>query len=123
MRHFLTVFMFLCSTSAFAWTPWSEFTDTEKTAYVLKMIAVTADYRQTTEIAKNPDKWEEGNPLWGTRHPSPAHVRNRFLITGLALGMLPFWSDTYRKRIQNGVTIGLVLNASRNAYLGLNVKF
>lgn len=44
----------------------------------------TADYLQTRQIAKNPDRWHETNPALGL-HPSVGRVNSYFAITGIAL--------------------------------------
>lgn len=63
-------------------------------AWILFNLLVV-DYLQTLQIALNPDKWFERNPLLG-RHPSVRRVQVHFGITGLVcLAILIFAPTDY----------------------------
>ena len=47
--------------------------------YVLSFLLLLADWAQTRQIAKNPDKWFETNKLLGV-HPSVSRVDTYFAV-------------------------------------------
>ena len=61
-------------------------------------ILLFIDWRQTITIAKNPDKFQEYNPILG-KHPSEDKVDNYFLIVSilamLGLVFLSHWNTTW----------------------------
>lgn len=95
--------------------------DTKREAIYLTLHA--ADWLQTRQIAKNPDKFRELNPILGT-HPHVDKVDTLFLLSGLshafASKILP---AEYRKVFQY-ITIGVRAGVVANNYnVGVKVKF
>ena len=83
-------------------------------------VALYADYRQTKQIAENPDRYHETNPILG-EHPSTSRVRNYMLLGGAAhwaiSELLP--KGPYRT-IWQGVTLGVELSVVQsNVRIGL----
>jgi hypothetical protein len=53
------------------------------------MLLLIIDFRQTTKIAKNPDRWGEMNPILG-KHPSVKKVLIYFIIVMIITILLPY---------------------------------
>lgn len=91
-----------------------------------EVIALTfrfIDYKTTLDIARNPDKYQEANPILG-KHPSIARVNTWFLVTTI---IHPIISSTlpkeYRKAFQY-ISIGISGTAATlNLWSGLKVEF
>ena len=82
-----------------------------------------ADWAQTRNIARHPERWHETNPMLG-RHPSVGDVDKHFAVASLigaaALHALP---TRYRDWALNA---GLVIEAgcvANNLRLGIGIKF
>lgn len=110
----------LLNTSVVAGDEW---TDSQVTKAVALAVLTTADWAQTRNIARNPHKWYETNPLLG-EHPSVSKVDKHFIISGIVgafvLESLP---SKYRDWALNAgimIEVGCVVN---NFNLGIGVKF
>jgi len=92
-----------------------------------RQVAVTSlmmvDYFQTMEIARNPDKYHENNPILG-EHPSEAEVTAYFLMSyAVTSGISIMLPDNFRPWWQYliiGVEGGAVAN---NFSIGLGFGF
>lgn len=103
---------------------WESVADQNNKMEALYLALHGLDWAQTREIAANPDKYHERNPILG-KHPSQAEVNRYFMLTGLghyALSkMLP---PEWAKPFQQG-TIGLEgYVTGRNKFgIGIGTKF
>lgn len=81
-----------------------------------------ADWAQTRNIVRNPDRFREVNPLIG-EHPSFGRVDGAFIIgSALLFGAAHYWPQ-YRKQIlQWYVVVGAGVVA-RNASIGVRMTF
>lgn len=79
------------------------------------------DYLQTLEIARNPDRFYERNPLLG-RHPSQTAVAGYFLGTGALLytACNSGWGGDWLKYGWIAVEVGAVAN---NVAIGVKLRF
>lgn len=79
------------------------------------------DYLQTREIARNPDRFYERNPLLG-RHPSQTAVAGYFLGTGVLLytACNSGWGGDWLKYGWIAVEVGAVAN---NVAIGVKLRF
>lgn len=94
---------------------------TQHSIHAISVAGIVADYSQTLYIAKNPDLFDETNPILG-EHPSVARVNYYFsgcLIAHEAI----YWSlpDKY-KNIYAG-TVGMFQLGVVGRSIGLGVKF
>lgn len=100
-----------------------EWTDAQVTKALALATLTAADWAQTRNIARHPERWHETNPILG-EHPSVGRVDRYFaasaLIGAAALNALP---TRYRDWALNA---GLVVEAGcvgHNLSLGIGVKF
>ena len=82
-----------------------------------------ADYLQTNEIADNPDKWHERNPMLG-EHPDQKEVAVYFatsyaIVTAAAVLLNDPWREYWQYAVI-GVEAAAVGN---NLYIGLGLGF
>lgn len=85
--------------------------------------AVAIDWLQTRQIAKNPDRWYETNPLLG-RHPSVGRVNSHFL-SGLFLVYFSYYfldSAEYRWLLGSILAVEVMM-IGNNLRLGINVRY
>lgn len=90
-------------------------------------VAVTAalyeDYKQTEQIASEPSRYHETNPILG-EHPSGGKVRNYFIGSALAsAGIAYVLPKPYREAFQAGVLGVEVVAIGHNKHIGLSVRF
>lgn len=90
----------LCALGAQA----QEFTTTEKALYIGMQTLTLSDWAQTRDIARNPDKFAEVNPILG-KSPSVGRV-NTFMASRLALQHVAAVSlpAAYRKPVMGALT-------------------
>lgn len=94
---------------------------------IQRQVAITvllaADWAQTRQIARNPQRWEELNPLLGS-HPSEVRVRNYFLAVAAASAMLTVaLPEEWRESAQLGQVKLEGLTVLRNRQIGLRFSF
>jgi hypothetical protein len=126
---FIMVFIFSFPFISYSGEKWSK-TDIalETTWQVINIM----DWRQTVQIANNPEQYNENNPILGI-HPSEQYVNTYFLIGAIlhpiVTEMLPvkyrLWGvDVKPKTIWQSISIGMsgacVVN---NFSIGLSVNF
>ena len=120
-RIIIPVIMFaFLSTVACAGGRWDT---TDKILLGTTMATAVLDYGQTMHIARNPQDHFEYNPILG-RHPSPAAVRNAFLI-GAAIKIIiaEILPPRYRKVWLSGWTIGQGLMVLHNHGQGISFEW
>ena len=110
----------IAATPATAADEWTVPQATKATALA---VLTVADWAQTRNIARHPERWHETNPMLG-RHPSVGDVDKHFAVASLigaaALHALP---TRYRDWALNA---GLVIEAgcvANNLRLGIGIKF
>ena len=98
-------------------------TDSQVAKGAALAVLTVADWAQTRNIARHPERWHETNPMLG-RHPSVGDVDKHFAVASLigaaALHALP---TRYRDWALNA---GLVIEAgcvANNLRLGIGIKF
>jgi len=114
------VFVFLLFSSSCFADEWTAQDSNREYAY---LALHTADWLQTRQISKHPERWEESNLILG-KHPSTGKVDAYFAIAGLAhyevAKLLP---TEWRKAFQYlsiGVEAGYV---AHNLSFGVRAKF
>lgn len=81
-----------------------------------------ADWAQTRNIVRNPDRFREANPIIG-EHPSRGRVDGAFVLGSALLFGLAHYLPQYRKQIlQWFVVLGAGVVA-RNAIIGVRMSF
>ncbi len=97
-----------CPTSSYSFGSWNQETTARELCF---LFSLSTDWKQTLEIAKNPDKYSEANPILG-EHPDERKVHMYFagcaLTHALIAYMLPpeyskLWQVTWIG-IQSSVT-------------------
>lgn len=81
-----------------------------------------ADWAQTRNITRNPDRFREVNPIIG-EHPSKGRVDGAFVIGSALLFGLAHYLPEYRKQILQWFVVlggGVV---ARNASIGVRMSF
>ena len=83
---------------------------------------IVADWSQTLQIARNPDRWSEGNPLIG-QHPSEGHVNTMmtlYVAWNAAALLLP---KTPRRIWYIAVTVVEAVAVAHNLSMGISIGF
>ena len=110
-----------CAANANAADPWS---NTDKVLAGAFLSSLTADYLQTRQIAREPDRWyEQNNPLLGDQ-PSVSRVNLIFLTSAVVtLGVAHLLPSKWRKVLLVSGTVVEAGFAAHNARIGLKVGF
>ena len=118
MFKFIFLLLFISSPS-FA-SDWSS-ADTKREAVYL--VLHTADWAQTREIARNPDKFYEQNSILGS-HPSTNQVDQYFVATAAIQFAISYYLPVeYRKAFQY-ISIGHDAGyVAHNFSIGISAKF
>lgn len=132
MKYFILVIAFLASIFSSPAHAESDWTTTDTALQVTYSVLHVMDWLQTRQIAANPDRWHETNPILG-EHPSKGKVDAYFattLIAHTAISyLLPKEVDAlgYKVPARNiwqmvwiGVEAGYV---AHNYSLGIQAKF
>ena len=90
---------------------------------VLHLAVRSADWAQTTQIARNPDRYYEMNPLLG-KHPSTGRVNTHFIL-GMTTEVLvtAFWPEEHETALLVLQALALALSAGlvvHNSNIGLS---
>ena len=100
-----------------------EWTDGQTSKAIALALLTAADWGQTRNIARNPNKWHETNPMLG-EHPSVSKVDSHFIMSSVVgavvLHSLP---SKYRDWALNA---GIMIEAgcvANNFNLGIGIKF
>jgi hypothetical protein len=118
MKTFLLALLLL-SSSAFA-DEWREADTYREVGY---MILHGLDLKQTHEIAANPNKYFEHNPILGD-HPDSAQVNTYFAATAIAHYYIARKLDSDWRELFQYVTIGFESRSVfRNFSLGIGGSF
>jgi hypothetical protein len=117
MSKFIFVLLLL-SSSAFA-DEWRTEDTYREVAY---LTLHTIDWLQTREIAKNPDKWTEQNPIIGSPHPNIDRVDGYFALTALLhVGVAYALPAEWRKGFQYVTIARETYSVTRN-YLSVGIR-
>jgi hypothetical protein len=120
MSKFIFVLLLL-SSSAFAQEEWTS-GDTYREAAYLTVHVI--DWLQTREIAKNPDKWTEQNPIIGAPYPNIDRVDGYFALTALAhIGVAYILPAEWRKGFQYFTIGSQSAVVVHNIGLGIRIPF
>lgn len=109
-----------CATVAHAGRPFTEADWGRQWAYT---VLHSVDWHQTRQIAGNPQRYRETNPLLGD-HPSLGRVNRYFALT-----LATHWAIAYalpdpaRRYFQNGTIALELVVIQRNASIGLSYRF
>ena len=101
----------------------AEWTATD-TAFQLAYTTLhVVDWGQTLDIAKNPDKWHETNPILG-KHPSIGRVNTYFITTLIGHTFISYILPKNYRRIWQCVWIGIEGGyVAHNYHMGIRVNF
>lgn len=81
-----------------------------------------ADWAQTRNIVRNPDRFRETNPLIG-EHPSRGRVDGSFVLGSALLFGLAHYLPEYRKQILKWFVVLGAGVVARNASIGVRMRF
>jgi hypothetical protein len=81
-----------------------------------------ADWAQTRNIVRDPDRFRETNPLIG-EHPSRGRVDGSFVLGSALLFGLAHYLPEYRKQILQWVVVLGAGVVARNASIGVRMRF
>jgi hypothetical protein len=98
--------------------------DTKDTIIEITWQAINViDYFQTMEIARNPQEWEEYNPILG-KHPTTDEVTIYFITYALVhAGVSYILPDKYRVWFQ-GITFGYTISCvTNNMSAGIRINW
>lgn len=120
MKNILAAFLFLFSINACAFDEW---TSDDKTREAVYLAVDAIDWLQTRNIARNPDKYYETNPILG-QHPSVGRVNVYFASMMLAhIGIVTALPNKYRAAFQFTSIVYEVNYVAGNYRLGISAKF
>lgn len=120
MKKLLAIILLLCSLQAHAFDDWDT---TDKRLFIASEALLLADWLQTRQIVKNPDKYYETNPILG-EHPSMGKVNMYFASWMIGNYLLADYAgDKYRTAYLTGVVGVQFIVVRNNALLGLKVAF
>lgn len=114
------VFSLFLSTNAYAADEWDKYDK-----YLLGAAVTTTilDWGQTRDIAKNPNKWSEANPILGN-HPTTGEVDLYFVGALIAeVGVAHILPSKYRKGFLVGVTLVETICIIHNHGAGIRINF
>jgi hypothetical protein len=114
---FLTLVLFLCS---FAHA--EEWTDLDKKLFVASEVSLFADWLQTRQIVKQPQRYEETNPILG-KHPSMSSVNAYFIGAMIGNYYLADWLGENRSIYLGTVTVVETGTVIHNKIVGLKLAF
>ena len=118
MKNLFFVALFIASPS-FA-SDWSS-SDTKREAVYL--VLHTADWAQTRNIARNPDKRHEQNSILGS-HPSTSQVDQYFVATAALQFVIAYYLPVEWRAPFQYVTIGIEGGAvAHNFSIGISARF
>lgn len=114
----LTLMLTSCTVQAVEdWTPLN--TQLE----IAHLITHVIDFGQTKEIAKNPDKYYEINPLLG-KHPNVESVKTYFAFTAIIHPIIAAHLSPRNRLIYQIGTLALSFAAaSHNRAIGISINF
>lgn len=119
-KIWLTIVLVLFASVATAGDSWDR---TDKILLGTTMATAALDYGQSMHIARNPRDHFEYNPIFG-EHPSPAAVRNAFLIGAvvkiIVAELLP---SRYRKIWLGGLTVTSGFMVAMNHQHGISFEW
>ena len=81
-----------------------------------------ADWAQTRNIVRNPDRFREANPIIG-EHPSRGRVDGSFVLGSALLFGLAHYLPEYRKSILQWFVVLGGAAVARNARIGVRMRF
>jgi len=120
MKSLLIITIILFSTSVHAADPWSKQDIALESTY---LVLHALDLGQTLDIARQPDKYYELNPILG-RHPTKSDVYAYFLTTAMVHIGVTHWLPARCRPWFQGLTIGLSGGCvMHNFNIGLQVRF
>ena len=116
----ILIVLFLFPGWLYAADPWTK-QDTYREIAALTLR--TIDWKTTRDIARNPDRYKEINPLLGD-HPSIGKVNTFFVLTTIIHPVISYYLPRdYRTAFQY-ISIGISGTAATiNLWSGLKVKF
>ena len=100
----------------------SDWTTTERAMLASALVLHVADWSQTLQIADQPDRHFERNPILG-RHPSRGEVNAYFSATALALVLLADALPQYRRAFLGGWIAVQAVVVHNNLGIGLRIGF
>lgn len=116
MKHLTFIVIALMATGCATWTK------TDIAMESLYLATHVADYKQTKQVARQPDDYKEANFFIGS-HPSETRVDNFYLLMGVSHILVSHYLKS-EKRLWQQMTIGWELIMISNNYsVGLEVKF
>uniref|UniRef100_A0A6M3L3N3 Uncharacterized protein n=1 Tax=viral metagenome TaxID=1070528 RepID=A0A6M3L3N3_9ZZZZ len=114
---FLSIFIYSSTHASDKWTITN--TVLEISSQTLRFI----DFKQTLQIAENPDKYSERNPLLG-EHPSKEKVYLYFISGAIGHFMISYFlPEPYRTAFQASNIVLTLPVIAGNFQIGLGVRF
>ena len=112
--------LFLLPGYLYAADPWTR-QDTYREIAALTLR--TIDWKTTRDIARNPDKYIEANPLLGD-HPSIGKVNTFFVLTTIIHPVISYYLPRDYRTVFQYISIGISGTAATvNLWSGLKVRF
>lgn len=102
-----------------------EWSELDKKLLIASEVLLVADWMQTRQIVKNPDRYHETNPILG-KHPSLGEVNTYFISCMVANYYLADWlgnDDNKRTIYLSTVTVVQGVTVRNNYLLGLRFAF
>lgn len=116
----ISLIIFLFTSLALASDHWTKTDSLYQISYSLLHVM---DWGQTLEISRNPDRWEETNPILG-EHPSTGSVNTYFATTLLAHAAISYLLPGEYRRIWQVLWIGIEGGTVvRNYSIGIRCQF
>lgn len=100
----------------------SDWTTTDRALLASALVLHAADWSQTLQIADQPDRYFERNPILG-RHPSRGEVHAYFAATALALVLIADALPQYRRPMLGGWIAVQAIVVHNNLGIGLRIGF
>lgn len=120
MNKLITTLLLLVSLNAHAFDDWDT---TDKRLFIASEALLLADWLQTRQIVKNPDKYHETNRILG-EHPSMGAVNLYFASWMVGNYLLADYAgEKYRTAYLTGVVGVQFIVVRNNALLGLKIAF
>lgn len=125
MKTIILILALLFAPLSHAWesTQWNQWDDLDRSLFVAASVATVIDWRQTQQVAKHPEQWQELNTVIGG-HPTSAKINQHFALSipAFYLGS-SYMTPTQRKWYLGTVTAIELAVAARNYKIGVRIGF
>ena len=102
--------------------PMKDWNDIDKKLFIASEVVILADWNQTLQAARNPNRYAENNLILG-RHPSIGYVNSYFAGALVANYFVADYFSNYRTQYLGTVIAAELIVVGKNRAIGLKIGF